>query len=294
MATSEEILKKGQIKLNEPLSRHTTFKIGGCAKIWARADNVKDLLVILKFTKKNNFKFFVIGRGSNLLISDKGYRGVVISLGSDFKDIKHNGTKVFSGAAVPLAELINYCSKIGLSGLEILTGIPGLVGGSLAMNAGVKKESISSFVEEVFILDYRGKINKLTKEEINFGYRKSSISKYIILGAWFNLCESSSQRVRENIKKIMNLRRDSQDLKTPSCGCIFKNPKNNPAGKLIELCGLKGANVGDAFVSEKHANFIVNKGNACSNDVLRLIKLIQYRVEKKFNICLEPEIRIIN
>lgn len=294
MGIYEKIITIGSTRLNEPLSGHTTFRIGGKARAWVRANTIKDLKDILKLIKKNNLKFIIIGYGSNLLFDDNGFDGVVISLGRDFQDLKHNGRKIFSGAAVSLNKLISYACNFGLSGIDALAGIPGTVGGALAMNAGARESAIGDFAREVFVVDYNSNFFKISKEDIKFGYRNSNLSKYIILGAWFDLNKKPRQEIKKNINDILKLKRDSQDLWNFSAGCIFKNPKNNFAGRLIERCGLKGRNIGRAFVSNKHANFIINKGGATSKDVLELISLIKREVKNKFNICLKPEIKIIN
>lgn len=283
-----------KIKLNEPLAKHTTFRIGGSARVWVKTDTLNDLKVVLKFIQSNNLKFLVIGSGSNLLVGDSGFEGVVISLGDDFKEIKHNKNKIFSGAGASLTNLINYACSLGLSGLEVLAGIPGQVGGSLFVNAGTQDGSIGNFVEEVFCLDRNANVIRLSKKDLKFKYRSSNLSDYIVLGAWFSLKKKSSRSIKKVIREMLEMRRKTQDTQANSAGCIFKNPRNNSAGKLIDECGLKGKSIGDAYISSKHANFIINKGQARASDVLRLIDLIKREVKNKFKICLEQEIKILS
>lgn len=288
---------KGKIKFNEPLYKRTTFKIGGLAKFWAEPKDIDDLRSLLDFSKKKSLPLFFIGKGSNLLVKDEGYRGMVICLNSPyFRRIDLQDNAIFVCSGVALNNLINFTETKTLSGCEFLSGIPGTVGGALVTNTGVRKPkacNIGDLVEEVTIMDYNGRVKTLDKKQITFGYRSSNLSKYIILGARLKLKKGDRQNMLKNIKGFMEYRRKTQELSRPSAGCVFKNPPNRSAGKLIELCGLKGTRVGDACVSSKHANFIVNLRSAQAKDVLKLIDLVQMKVKEKFGINLEPEIKIV-
>ena len=286
---------KGRIRLAELLKNHTTFKIGGPAKFFIEPQDPNDLRLLLSLVKRYNLSLFVIGRGSNLLISDKGINGVVLRLNAPyFKKLSYRDNYLNAGSGVLLSRVVLFTQDHGLSGAEFLAGIPGTVGGALAMNAGIarKIKNIGDLVETVTVLDYNGKIKTLHKKDIEFGYRRSSLSKYIILGTSIRLVKENKKKIIERIKKYINYRKSTQDLSKPSAGCIFRNPTGHSAGRLIDLCGLKGKRVGDAGVSLKHANFILNLENAASRDVIKLMDCIRKKVNNKFNINLTPEIKI--
>jgi UDP-N-acetylmuramate dehydrogenase len=284
---------KGKVTFLEPLSRHTTFKIGGPAKFFLEPEDYADLKLSLKAFKKHKIPFRVLGAGSNILVSDRGVKRAVLHLTSPrFKKIHFDGNHLEVGSAVMLSKLINEAAKRGLSGLEYFVGIPGTIGGALVMNAGIKEKNIADLVEYVRVMDYSGRVKSLNKREIRFGYRKSSLAKYIILGAKLKLSRVRKKEIKNKINKYLNYRKSTQDLSWPSAGCVFRNPKRYSAGQLLDLCGLKNKYIGDAHISDKHANFIVNRGRARSSDVLKLMNLAKRTVKNKFNINLEPEIRI--
>ncbi len=284
---------KGKVKLKEPLNSHTTFKIGGRAKFFIEPEDIADLELLIICAKKYKIPIFVIGRGSNILISDKGLNGIVVHLNSGFfKKISIKRNLLNAGGGLGLRQLIQVATKRGLAGLEFLAGIPGTVGGALAMNAGVRGQNFGDLVEDVSVMDHNGKIKTLSKKGIKFGYRKSSLAKYIILNASLKLAKKNKEEIKENIKKILQRRRNLQDISFPNAGCVFKNPPGEYAGRLIDLCALKGKGIGGACISKRHANFILNKDNARSIDVLKLMELVKKKVKKKFNITLEPEIKI--
>ena len=281
-----------KIKPDYPLKDKTTFKIGGRAQFFCEPGNRGELSLLVKAAKDGKFPLFVLGAGSNLLVSDKGVKGLVIKLSSAcFKKIMIKDEFVRVGSAVTLAGLAKSAKERSLCGLEFLAGIPGTVGGALAMNAGCWGKNFGDLVKEVEIMNQNGKIECLKKSQIDFGYRKSSLAKYIILSCLLKLEKGERAGIEKNTAGFMAHRRQTQDSAYPNAGCIFRNP-DVPAGKLIELCGFKGRNAGDAFVSQKHANFILNKGKASSKDVLRLMQLIRKRVKSKFKLNLQPEIKI--
>ncbi|MDD5155563.1 MAG: UDP-N-acetylmuramate dehydrogenase [Candidatus Omnitrophica bacterium] len=286
---------KGKVKLKEPLKKHTTFKIGGPARFFIEPRDAQDLRRALIFLKRYRIPVFVIGAGSNLLISDRGFNGAVLRLGAPyFKQIIFKGTDLKAGAGVNLNKMVAACTKRGLSGAEFLVGIPGTVGGSLAVNAGEAKEgrSIGNLLEKVTVMDYNGDLKEIDKKDIKFRYRSSSLSRYIILDARFKLGRKKREEIEKTVNKYVAYRRASQDYSGPSAGCIFKNPRQTSAGRLIDLCGLKGKRVAGAGISLKHANFIINNAGAKSGDVLKLMGMIKRKVKNKFNVDLKPEIKI--
>ncbi|MFA5287018.1 MAG: UDP-N-acetylmuramate dehydrogenase [Candidatus Omnitrophota bacterium] len=285
--------KSLKVKRNQLLKNKTTFKIGGRADFFSEPKGPKELSLVVGRAKENNLPVFVIGAGSNLLISDEGVRGLVIKLNSVyFNNISLKGNCIEAGSGVMLSKLIQFAKSKSLSGFEFLAGIPGTLGGALAMNAGCWGKSIGDLVREVEVLDYAGNIKIIKGKEIKFAYRKTNLGNYIILSAVLKLKKSSREAIVRNVKEYILKRKNTQDLTFPNAGCIFKNPQSLSAGRLIDLCGLKGKGIGSAFVSDKHANFILNKGNAKSEDALRLMRLIKARVRNRFRVNLEPEIKI--
>lgn len=284
---------KSKIRLNEPLKDKTTFKIGGAAKYFCVPNDEAELKSLVISVKRYNIPVFVMGLGSNILVNDKGIDGLVLKLNSaSFKRIINKGNILEAGGGLALTQLIRACAAKGLSGLESLAGIPGTVGGALNMNAGAQGSAIGDFVQKVKVMDYNGITKTLRKKEIKFGYRKSSLEKYVILSCSLRLTKEKKAQVRKNIKKYLEYRRGSQDTAYPNAGCVFKNPRGDSAGRLIDLCGLKGRRYGGACVSLKHANFILNWKEATAADILKLMNAVKKNVKKKFDIELEPEIKI--
>ncbi|MDI6758568.1 MAG: UDP-N-acetylmuramate dehydrogenase [Candidatus Omnitrophota bacterium] len=284
---------KGRVRLKEALKSHTTFKIGGPAEFFIEPKDIQDLKNIILNAGKIKIPIFLIGAGSNILVSDKGVSGVVLRLsGVNFKKLLIKGDNVWLGAGLLIRQFLSKTIKHGLSGAEFLAGIPGTIGGALIMNAGAYGRTIGDLIEEVSVMDYNGNIKAFKKKKIKFGYRISGLAKYIVLGAVLKLKKENKKKIQERIKKILSQRRQAQGVLLANAGCIFKNPAGDSAGRLIELCGLKGRTIGCAEVSRKHANFILNKGNAKAVDVLKLMDLAKKEVKKKFNITLMPEVKI--
>ena len=282
-----------KIKRNYLLKEKTTFKIGGKADFFIEPVNPSELSSILKWARENKLAVFIIGAGSNLLISDKGVKGLVIKLSAPyFKSLSLKGRYLKAGSGLKLSQIIQFAKQKSLGGIEFLAGIPGTLGGALAMNAGCWGKSIGDLISEVEVIDLKGKIKKIKARGINLGYRSSNLGNYIILSAVLKLKRSNKNTVSRNIKEYISKRLNTQDLTFPNAGCIFKNPRFLPAGKLIDLCGLKGKSLGGALISLKHANFILNKGNAKSKDVIGLMRLARQRVMKKFRVKLEPEVKV--
>lgn len=285
---------EAKVRTQEPLKEKTTFRIGGPAQFFCEPKDVFSLSSVVAAAEKNKVPIFILGAGSNILVSDKGVKGLVLRLNSVyFKRIFPQGAYINAGSGLILKDLIQAAAGLNMGGLEFLAGIPGTIGGAVAGNAGAWGRNIGELVEEVKIMDYRGRVKILGKKDIRFQYRSSSLTNCIILEACMKLKESSKEKIKENIRNYLSRRIDTQDISAPSAGCIFKNLSGRPAaGRLIDLCKLKGTRQADALVSLRHANFILNLKKATSNDVLSLMDVIRRRVKDRFNLNLEPEIKI--
>lgn len=286
---------KGKLRRNEPLSRHTTFKIGGRAMLFIEPFDEADLKRIVINAGPKHIRILLMGSGSNILVNNAKIAGAVIRLSSpSFKRIiRRDKDLLEAGSGVTLTQLLNYARRSGLGGCEFLAGIPGTLGAALVMNAGVKDGRIGDLVRQVRVMDYKGNTRILNKGELQFTYRDSGLKKYIVLGALLKLAALGKKRISGRIKKRMEYRIRTQDYAYPSAGCVFKNPGNGvAAGRLIDMCGLKGTHIGDAYVGTKHANFILNKGKARASDVLKLMRYVKGKVKNKFGIELEHEIKI--
>ena len=285
---------QGELRTQEPMSRHTSWKTGGNADYYYIASDINDLA---KFISKlpTSTPITWIGFGSNLLVRDGGLPGVVVSVVGLLNELKKiNETEIFIGAGVSCVKVAHFSAKHGLEGIEFLAGIPGTIGGALAMNAGAYGGEIWSYIKEVETINRKGKREIFEKNKFDINYRSVSISE----NEWFIACKmkleiSTRTVVNDRIKKMLSERADGQPLGKLSCGSVFRNPTNQHAAKLIELCGLKGKKVGGAVISDKHSNFIINTGNATSLDIEQLIEFIQACVYEKYNIKLIPEVRII-
>jgi len=291
---------KGRIKTDEMLADHTSFKIGGPADIWAEPTDSADLRRLFTFARKNKVPLFVIGNGSNILVSDCGFRGMVIRLSSPyFNSVSIKGSTVRVGAGFSLPKLIKTCCDMSLAGLESLAGIPGTVGGAVYMNAGGSTnpmyKNIGELVTWVKAMDYSGKTRIFRKKDLEFGYRTSSLQPYIILEVGMKLSEGDKNSLASSFSQFINIKKEKQTLDMPSAGCVFKNPSGFQftCGQMIDMLGLKGKSVGGAEISIKHANFIVNRGNANAKDVLAMIDLVKDKVKENYKIPLELEIKII-
>ena len=284
---------KGKVEFNEPMKNHTSFHIGGAAAVYVEPKNLEELKKILVFIKGEAIPFFVLGTGSNVLVKDDGFEGIIIS-SENFASLEIKRNKATAGSGLKLSFLLSSLIKNGLSGLEFLAGIPGTVGGAALMNAGSIEMGIGNFIEKTEIMDFFGKVKNIPKKELKFSYRNTNLSKYFFLSKIeFNLKDENENIVKERMSKFLRKKKQCQPLKKHSAGCIFKNPPGLSAGKLIEETGLKGKKKGNAIISEKHSNYIINSGKAKAEDVLFLMEKIQEKVYKKFNVKLEPEIKII-
>lgn len=294
MINLEEIRKivKGKILINEPLAKYSTFKIGGPADLYIEPKDVDELLSLIRYLKEKEVNFVVLGNGSNVLISDEGFRGAVINLEAGLNFIRVEDEYVIAGAGVKLAKFVDFCIEHGFCGVEMLAGIPGTLGGAIVMNAGAYSGEISDYLVDVEVIRNL-ELVRLKKEDCGFGYRTSGLAKDVIVQARFKFPHGDIDKMRKIRHEILIKRNQTQPVNFPNVGSIFKNPPGNYAGKMIEEAGLKGIQIGGAQVSEKHANFIINKGNATASDVLELIKLIQNKVYERFGIKLELEVRLI-
>jgi UDP-N-acetylmuramate dehydrogenase len=295
MNRNEFLHKKidGQVLLNERMENHTTFHIGGPVDILAVPHSVEDIKQCILYAKEKQIPFYIVGNGSKLLVSDKGIHGVVIKISQTLDWVKISGENITAGSGINLSDLIEFAKQNNLSGIEFATGIPGTLGGAIAMNAGANLGKMSDIVENVTILNPSDLQPKtLSKEECYFGYRESIFQKInmVILDAKLKLKNSKKKKIQETIDKFLENRQRTQPWVKFTAGSIFKNPPGISAGKLLDDLGLKGCRKGNAKFSEIHANFILNLGDAKANDILFLIKLAQDKAKKVMNIVLEQEI----
>ncbi len=293
----EEFLQKlgsiTEVKKYEPMARHTTFKIGGPAKYFVEADSVKTVKEALMAAREYSVKSYVIGNGSNLLVSDFGIDGLVIMMGNKFSEVRADGEYIYAEAGAKLSKIARCALAHSLTGFEFAAGIPGSIGGAVYMNAGAYGGEMANIIAESTAIDED--FSEITVTEHDFGYRKSIYkdSKKVITGAKIRLTTGDGENIRETMESLAARRREKQPLELPSAGSVFKRPEGFYAGALIEGAGLKGETVGGAMVSEKHAGFIVNKGGATAEDVKKLIEIIKTRVYEKYRVLLDTEIKFI-
>lgn len=293
MEIIEEIekLNIGEVIKNADMREYTTYKAGGKALGIVIPDDVRGLIKLLKFLKENKIKYKILGNGSNLIFSDSLYNGILIKL-DNFNKLEFNDNYVTVGAGYPLTKLALRTARRGLTGLEFASGIPGTVGGAIYMNAGAYKMDMGYITTTVKVLDPNLEVKILTNQDLDFHYRSSFLQKvsgYICLEATLLLRKGDTEAIMEVIKDRKQRRIESQPLEYPSAGSVFRNPDGDYAGRLIEEIGYKGYSIGDAMVSLKHANFIINKGNASGDDIKKLIKEIKSKVKEKYNIELKVE-----
>ena len=283
------------INKNVSLKDYTSYKTGGKALYFADCKSSQDVACALKFASDNKLKYEVIGGGSNLLISDDGYNGLIICTKNLNRYIINTGKNILKcGAGIVLADLVLYACNHSLSGMEAMAGIPGSTGGACKMNAGAFNQEIKDTLLNVTYMDSDGSVITIKNEEIGFAYRKSpALNGKIVLSAEFLYKMADVETLLNTRKEILDRRKEKQPLHKPSCGSVFKRPEGNYAGTLIEKCGLKGYSIGGAMVSTKHANFILNENNATSSDIYNLIQHVINEVHKQTGITLEPEVRMI-
>lgn len=285
-------LFKERFKKKFPLSQYTSFRCGGDAEYLVFPKNIDEVSKAIKLCNEFKKNFLILGKGTNVLVSDEGFEGLVIST-LMMKNYSISDDKIICEAGLKLSELLNICISNSLSGIEFLAGIPGTVGGAVKNNAGLKEEWTSEKLIYVEYLDYNLNIFKKEKEEINFDYRKTGLNNVFIWNCAFKLRKEKKEEIKRNIKENMEKRIKTQPVGKYCAGSIFKNPYPYYAGELIEKAGLKGYSVGNCYISFKHANFIINKGGGKAKEVYELIKIIKERVKEKFEIDLELEIQLI-
>lgn len=283
-----------KVLLKENMSNHTSFKIGGPADVYVIPANEFELVDLMRFLRSKGIKYYIIGKGTNLLVSDKGVRGCVINILDKMSKINVIGNKVSVEAGALMVQIADECCNNNLTGFEPLCGIPGTIGGAISMNAGAYDKEISSLVLSVDVIDENSKIKTLYKDELDFSYRHSIIEDkgYVVTKVRLQLREGDGEEIRKKMSRFTALRTIKQPLEYPSAGSVFKRPENAFASQLIQESNLQGESVGGAEVSSKHAGFIVNTGNATAADVYKLIEKIQSRILTYYNINLEPEIKL--
>jgi UDP-N-acetylmuramate dehydrogenase len=284
-----------QIKLNVAMKEFTTFKIGGPADVMIIPRTISDIIKAVNFCRNHNIPAVMLGMGSNILVKDKGIRGIVIKIGDSLKNYSIAGNEIYAEAGISLSELSRKAAENSLSGLEFAEGIPGSLGGAVVMNAGAYNGEIKDVLKEVLAVDYSGRLKTFNTQQMQFGYRKSIFQsmEFIVLAIRMQLKKGNKEQIFSTMQEFNRLRREKQPLDMPSAGSTFRRPEGFYVGPLIEELGLKGFKIGGAEVSTKHAGFIVNSGNATASDIIELITYIQEKANKKYGVSLVPEIRII-
>lgn len=284
-----------QVLYNEPMKNHTSFKLGGPADIFIEPDNTEELVKTIKDLRERSIPYYIMGNGSNLLVSDKGLRGAVVKIGEKFGSVTINDSNIIAGCGILLSTLSKIAAKSGLTGMEFASGIPGALGGAVTMNAGAYGGEMKDIIEWVEVLDKDLKLKRLQNNEMKFEYRKSIIEpgKHIVISCCIRLNKGKPEEINRIMAELTEKRKSKQPIHIPSAGSTFKRPGGYFAGKLIEDAGLRGFSLGGAQVSDLHCGFIVNNGDATAQDVYDLIKHVQKTVYEKFNVNLEPEVKIL-
>ncbi|MCH5254308.1 MAG: UDP-N-acetylmuramate dehydrogenase [Lachnospiraceae bacterium] len=288
----EGIIPKERILLEEPMSRHTTFKVGGEAKCMLLIEKEEELIRLIPYLNRIEQDYFLLGNGSNLLVGDRGYRGIIMKLGEGMNKIAVEGECIRVQAGALLSQTAVAAKDAGLSGMEFAAGIPGTVGGGIVMNAGAYGGEMKQITRSVKVMDQEGKILILDNDTMEFGYRTSIIKNrpFVVLEVELQLKAGNKEEIQLKMEELMEKRRSKQPLNFPSAGSTFKRPEGYFAGKLIMEAGMRGYRIGGAQVSEKHCGFIVNAGKATAADIREVIEEVQERVKKRFNVMLEPEV----
>lgn len=288
------IVGKDNVFLDEDMRLHTTFKAGGKAKYFVTPVSMEMIKKLILYLEKK-IPYYIIGNGSNLLVKDEGYEGVIIKIGQQFADYRIEDNLIECQAGAFVSKIANEACEHSLSGLEFAAGIPGMIGGAVTMNAGAYGGEFKDIIVDVTIMDRKGNIKTLSNEEMQFDYRYSIIpeKEYIVLGVTLRLEKGNREKIKEKMEGFLRARREKQPLEYPSAGSTFKRPEGYFAGKLIMDSGLRGYSIGDACVSEKHCGFVINKGNATATDILKLMDYIKETVKKRYNVDLEAEVKVI-
>ena len=280
------------ILFEEPMCRHTTFKVGGPAGCLVRISEPRQLQAIIPYLREVDIPYFVLGNGSNLLVGDKGYNGVVLQIGGNLNQITVEGTTIKAGAGALMSQVAKKALEEGLTGFEFASGIPGTIGGGVVMNAGAYDGEMKQVVTSVTVMNETGEILELDNEGMEFGYRNSIIKNrpFVVLEVELKLQEGNSEEIKAKMDDLSKRRREKQPLEFPSAGSTFKRPEGYFAGKLIMDAGLRGYSIGGAKVSDKHCGFVINAGNATAADVAEVIQEVQEKVKEKFGVTLEKEV----
>ena len=291
----EERLAPDSVCTDELMSRHTTFRIGGPASVFVTPKSEKDLVTAIEICRSQGAPYFILGNGSNLLVSDQGYDGVVVHIGSDLRDISVEGTEITAKTGAMLSQVAHAALAHGLTGMEFAAGLPGSLGGACMMNAGAYGGEMSQILVGVRALDDKGQIVELAADQLELGYRHSIMmeKQYVVLGARIHLEKGNPEKIQAQMDDLKEKRIAKQPREYPSAGSTFKRPEGAFAGKLIMDAGLRGFRIGDAMVSEKHCGFVVNAGKATAEDVCGVISHVQQVVMEKYGKELEPEIRFL-
>ena len=290
----QNVMGGSGIFMEEPMKKHTTFRVGGPADVLVQPDETA-LAAILALCRQNHVPYSFIGNGSNLLVGDKGIRGVVIEMTDPMGNIEVDGTKITAQAGAMLSKIANTAASNGLGGMEFAAGIPGSVGGAVVMNAGAYGGEMKDIIEKVYVLDENGAQLELDRDALDLGYRHSCIpeKKYIVTKVVLELVPRDEAEIRSEMKELNEKRAEKQPLQYPSAGSTFKRPEGYFAGKLIMDAGLRGYQVGGAQVSEKHCGFVINKGGATAADICQLMQDVSDKVQAQFGVVLEPEVKMI-
>lgn len=286
------IVPEERLLFHEPMSRHTTFRVGGEAECIVMVETQEELSQLIQYLSRSGQEYFVLGNGSNLLVGDKGYQGVILKLGKRMQQILVDGNHIVAGAGALLSQVSVAARDAGLSGLEFAAGIPGTIGGAIVMNAGAYDGEMKQVVKTVRVMDREGEILTLDNDTMEFGYRTSIIRDrpFIVLGVIMKLTTGEKEQISARMEELMALRKSKQPLEYPSAGSTFKRPEGYYAGKLIMDAGMRGYRIGGAQVSEKHCGFVINAGGALAADIKEVIEEVQERVKDRFHVRLEPEI----
>lgn len=290
-----QIVEENRVLLDEPMSKHTTFRVGGPADYFVMPKNVQEVQDVVALCHQMGVPYYVVGNGSNLLVSDRGYRGVILQIYKEMNQIQVEGTTVKVQAGALLSKVGSKTLEAGLSGFEFAAGIPGTVGGAVVMNAGAYGGEMKNILKSATVLSPEGRVFTLYNGDLELGYRTSVIAKkeYVVLEAEYELQAGEKEAIRARMDELKVQRATKQPLEFPSAGSTFKRPEGYFAGKLIQDAGLRGFQVGGAQVSEKHCGFVINTGDATAADILRLMELVSEKVMQQFGVKLEPEVKML-
>lgn len=295
LETLEKLVGKEHVLADEPMKNHTTFRVGGSARYFVEPQTTEALQSVIAYAKNEQMPYYIVGNGSNLLVSDAGYHGIIIHLFKNMSRIEIEGTRITAQAGALLVKVSSMARKMSLTGLEFASGIPGTIGGAMVMNAGAYGGEMKDVVKEVTVLKEDGTIVVYSGEEMNFGYRRSRVTKEggVVLEAVMELRQGDPEEIQARMDELKEQRQKKQPLEYASAGSTFKRPEGYFAGKLIQDAGLRGFRIGDAQVSEKHCGFVINRGNATASELMELIREVQKKVYEETGVHLETEVKLL-